>query len=300
MRLPGFGVGGYCLTKDPLLGAVAARELFGRDRARLPVLDAGRRGQPRRCRWPASASSRRCCAPDSTARPILLMGVSYRQDVADTRYSPSETFVREARAARRHRASATTRWCATGRELEHGASSAELPSPGGVDAVVFAVAARRLPRARPRALAGRRAARRSWTRTTCSRAEQRRGVRASSAAASRASGAGERRDPRADHRRRRVHRRPSRAAPGRRRGSTSTSSTTSPRGARRRRRRRCWRRSASRAAAAARPARRRRARRAAATRLRLVVHLAAIVGVAHVVRDPLARALRTTSRCCAT
>jgi UDP-N-acetyl-D-glucosamine dehydrogenase len=36
MRRPGFGVGGYCLTKDPLLGAVAAAELHERPDLRFP------------------------------------------------------------------------------------------------------------------------------------------------------------------------------------------------------------------------------------------------------------------------
>jgi UDP-N-acetyl-D-mannosaminuronate dehydrogenase len=65
------------------------------------------------------------------------MGVSYREDVADTRYAPSETFVREA--------------CARGAtvlchdplvrywpELDMDVP-AELPSPEGIDAVVVAV-----------------------------------------------------------------------------------------------------------------------------------------------------------------
>ena len=36
IRQPGFGVGGYCLTKDPLLAGIAARELFRREDIRFP------------------------------------------------------------------------------------------------------------------------------------------------------------------------------------------------------------------------------------------------------------------------
>src|SRR5439155_14626233 len=36
MRQPGFGVGGYCLTKDPHFGAISARQLFGRSDLTFP------------------------------------------------------------------------------------------------------------------------------------------------------------------------------------------------------------------------------------------------------------------------
>ena len=104
MRQPGFGVGGYCLTKDPLLGMVSARDLFGHEELDFPfsrLAVAVNRVMP----LAASTASSRCSgAAPSTAPRSLLMGVSYRQEVADTRFSPSETFVREARHARRDRA----------------------------------------------------------------------------------------------------------------------------------------------------------------------------------------------------
>jgi nucleotide sugar dehydrogenase len=137
MREPGFGVGGYCLTKDPLLAMISARDLFGHEELEFPFSRLAvevNRAMP-------LASIRRLeelLEPrplDGTT--IALMGVSYRQDVADTRFSPSETFVREAR-----RRGATVRchdplvrhW----RELQLAVKS-ELLALRGVDAVVFAV-----------------------------------------------------------------------------------------------------------------------------------------------------------------
>jgi UDP-N-acetyl-D-glucosamine dehydrogenase len=137
MRQPGFGVGGYCLTKDPLLAMVSARDLFEHDELDFPfsrLAVAVNRVMP-------LASIRRL---EQLLQPatldgatVALMGVSYRQDVADTRFSPSETFVREAclRGATVHCHDPLVRhW----RELQL-AVETELPSLRGVDAVVFAV-----------------------------------------------------------------------------------------------------------------------------------------------------------------
>jgi UDP-N-acetyl-D-glucosamine dehydrogenase len=136
MRRPGFGVGGYCLTKDPLLADVSARQLHGRADLDFP--------------FSKLAVSVNRAMPMSTLRrletllargldgaTVALMGVSYREDVADTRFSPSETFVREARGR-----GATVvvhdplvrYWS----ELETIVLD-DLPPLAGVDAVVFAV-----------------------------------------------------------------------------------------------------------------------------------------------------------------
>jgi UDP-N-acetyl-D-glucosamine dehydrogenase len=137
MRQPGFGVGGYCLTKDPLLAMIAARDLFGHEELDFPFSRLAvevNRAMP-------LASIRRL---EELLKPrpldgttIALMGVSYRQDVADTRFSPSETFVREARrrgAIVRCQDPLVRHW----RELQLAVKS-RLPSLHGVDAVVFAV-----------------------------------------------------------------------------------------------------------------------------------------------------------------
>lgn len=137
IRQPGFGVGGYCLTKDPLMAKLASVELFGLD-----------------LEFPFSLETVRInnAMPIVTldyideilnglmGKRILLMGVSYRPDVGDTRYSPSEIFYREADL----RGAVLTchdplleHW----REIDIPIEQ-EIPSPQGYDAIVFGVAHR--------------------------------------------------------------------------------------------------------------------------------------------------------------
>jgi len=139
MRQPGFGVGGYCLTKDPLLAEIAGRELFGRDDLAFPfstqAVDINRR-------MPL-VSLRRAEAllgGDLRDKTILLMGVSYRNDVGDTRNSPAEIFVRQAQTAGANvlcHDPLVTDWP----EVDVHVAS-ELPPPDSIDLVVFAVSHR--------------------------------------------------------------------------------------------------------------------------------------------------------------
>lgn len=97
VRTPGFGVGGYCLTKDPLLAKLGARLLFGLDQA-FPFCTLAvetNRVTPLR----VLTAIRNLLGHDLNGRRILLMGVSYRQDVGDTRKSASETFYDAALSA---------------------------------------------------------------------------------------------------------------------------------------------------------------------------------------------------------
>ncbi|WP_431855830.1 nucleotide sugar dehydrogenase [Azospirillum sp.] len=134
MRQPGFGVGGYCLTKDPLFGAVAARALFGREDLGFPFSSEAVRTNAAmplvaldklRARFGGSLKDKR----------VLLLGVSYREDVGDTRYSPAQTFVE---AAEREEAKVVAHdplvayWAELARPV-----CRELPDPAGFDAVVF-------------------------------------------------------------------------------------------------------------------------------------------------------------------
>jgi nucleotide sugar dehydrogenase len=135
IRQPGFGVGGYCLTKDPLLAGIGSRELFGID-IDFPFSS---RAVAVNTESPKHAVEilRRRFGGSLNGRRILLLGISYRQDVADTRYSPSEVFFYTAEGE-----GATvichdplvTVWPELNMEV-----SSEIPDPKDCDAVVFAV-----------------------------------------------------------------------------------------------------------------------------------------------------------------
>jgi UDP-N-acetyl-D-glucosamine dehydrogenase len=135
MRQPGFGVGGYCLTKDPLFASIGARELFGIEDAEFPLSTIAvsmNKKMPL-----VSLDKLHDLLGGIEEKTILLMGVSYRPDIADTRQSPSEIFVR---AAWERGATVVchdpilTHWPELNLDIPRG-----LPSVAGIDAVVFAV-----------------------------------------------------------------------------------------------------------------------------------------------------------------
>lgn len=135
MRTPGFGVGGYCLTKDPLFAKLAASELYHTP-MEFPFSTAAVRtndDSPRRI----AERLAELLGGSLGGRRVLLLGISYRQDVGDTRYSPSETFVRAALAAGAEVVAhdpLVSHWD----ELDWDTPSA-VPAAEGFDAVVFAV-----------------------------------------------------------------------------------------------------------------------------------------------------------------
>ncbi|NJK95425.1 MAG: nucleotide sugar dehydrogenase, partial [Bacteroidales bacterium] len=96
IRQPGFGVGGYCLTKDPLFAKIAAKELFNINGLDFPfstqAVDVNKK-------MPLVSLDKLLYYFDGslTGIKILLMGVSYREDIGDTRFSPSELFYKFAK-----------------------------------------------------------------------------------------------------------------------------------------------------------------------------------------------------------
>jgi len=138
MMSPGFGVGGYCLTKDPLFASLGAKDLFALDLS-FPLSSAAVRindQMPLRSLELVESLLK----GGLRGKRLLLCGVSYRAGVGDTRYSPSQLFVEEAQ----HRGAIVDvsdptldYWSQLGLSV-----SKEIPEAAGFDAVVFAVAHR--------------------------------------------------------------------------------------------------------------------------------------------------------------
>ena len=92
IRFPGLGVGGYCLTKDPTFAPAAVKQLFKKE-VDFPF---SKMAVQVNHNMPLHTVSRLTAllADSLEDKKILVCGISYRQDVGDTRYSPSETLVR--------------------------------------------------------------------------------------------------------------------------------------------------------------------------------------------------------------
>jgi nucleotide sugar dehydrogenase len=90
LRYPGFGVGGYCLTKDALLADWAARNNFGMSEG-LPVAREAVRINDA---MPLHTTDLlRSLLGGFSGKRVLILGVSYLGGVGDTRATPTATLV---------------------------------------------------------------------------------------------------------------------------------------------------------------------------------------------------------------
>ncbi len=88
MMFPGIGVGGYCLTKDPLLASWAKKNLFESDSG-LPQSETGVEINDQMPKFAFDYLVKRY-GKNLSGKKVLMLGVSYRSDVGDTRYTPVE------------------------------------------------------------------------------------------------------------------------------------------------------------------------------------------------------------------
>ena len=87
LMYPGIGVGGYCLTKDPLLASWSRTSLFeAKNHLDMSIQSVSINDQ-----MPRYAFNRLIdIFGDLKSKSILFLGVSYRGDVGDSRFSPVE------------------------------------------------------------------------------------------------------------------------------------------------------------------------------------------------------------------
>ena len=94
LMYPGIGVGGYCLTKDPLLASWARKSHFGS----MSDLEMSISGVSVNDQMPKFAFNRLVQVfGDVSCKKVTFLGVSYRGDVGDTRFTPVEPLVEMVR-----------------------------------------------------------------------------------------------------------------------------------------------------------------------------------------------------------
>ena len=97
MMYPGFGVGGYCLTKDPLLAEWASKNIFEREKH----LDFSVQAVNVNDLMPHHTFDLLMKGMDNNikGKKITILGASYRKDVDDTRNSPTITLYDDIKEA---------------------------------------------------------------------------------------------------------------------------------------------------------------------------------------------------------
>jgi nucleotide sugar dehydrogenase len=90
IRVPGLGVGGYCLTKDPIFGKISAEKIYNLTNFNFPVSSLALKVNSEMPNHAAEILFKKYSSSLKTKK-ILLLGVSYIAEVGDTRHSPSST-----------------------------------------------------------------------------------------------------------------------------------------------------------------------------------------------------------------
>ena len=98
IMLPGLGVGGYCLPKDPLITKVAAKKIFKFKGMNFPLSVKATNINKKMPDFTYNKIKEIC--KNKKIKNILLMGVSYKNDVGDTRYSAVERLYRKLNKSR--------------------------------------------------------------------------------------------------------------------------------------------------------------------------------------------------------
>lgn len=136
IRQPGFGVGGYCLTKDPLFASIAQNAFFPKEAVQFQFANLAIKTNQL---MPIRNLDRIISFIDKPCSEIrlLMLGIAYKADIDDTRYSAAEVFYRNAGLQGIHvevHDPIVKYW----HEVDL-AIDADLPNPSNFDAIVFCV-----------------------------------------------------------------------------------------------------------------------------------------------------------------
>ena len=86
IRRPGLGVGGYCLTKDHLMGLVSCNQIF---KIRPLNFDFKKSVEINNCMPKNTLDLVEKKLQNTKDKSVLILGLTYKENVEDTRYSPS-------------------------------------------------------------------------------------------------------------------------------------------------------------------------------------------------------------------
>ena len=96
IRNPGFGVGGYCLTKDPLFGKASLKNIYNKSDIKFEFSERAVIINRNSAKRPFKII-KKFFKNNLKNKSILLLGATYREDIGDTRFSSSEVFYKLAR-----------------------------------------------------------------------------------------------------------------------------------------------------------------------------------------------------------
>ena len=85
---PGLGVGGYCLTKDPLMGFVSSNQLFTNNSINFPLSEMAVEINSKMPNHTLDIAMDNLKNLKKSSK-VLILGLTYRDQVGDTRYSAS-------------------------------------------------------------------------------------------------------------------------------------------------------------------------------------------------------------------
>ncbi len=88
IMLPGLGVGGYCLTKDPLFAKISQKQIFKKNITNFPI---STKAVELNRKMPETSIDfiKENYKKSFYKKKILFLGVSYKNEIGDTRHSPS-------------------------------------------------------------------------------------------------------------------------------------------------------------------------------------------------------------------